>query len=256
MILGILVLNFFTTFGVLKDEKVIYQFSLKSDPQKTPAEFALMVEQFLGWSNIHKEDLERAVIASVVPPLTKKIENMCLDILSIPVLNVAPGIKTGLSLRVDNPRELGAELITLSVGALRAYGSPLIVINCGTASTLSIINENKEYIGAVIGPGLYTSLDALFEKASMIPEVSLLPPKSSIGKNTEEALRAGFIYGFAGLIDNLVKKIKEEYPLPFKIIASGDWSVIVKGLSKEINIIDHDLGLKGLYEIHKLNPCE
>lgn len=248
-----MVLNLLTTFGIIDNGKVIHQFSLKSDIHRTPEEFALLIEQHLKWSNLSKEGLEKAIVASVVPSLTGKMEKMCQDILSIPYLTIAPGIKTGLSLRVENPKELGAEIIALAVGALKDFQPPLIIVNCGTASTFSVINDKREYIGAIIGPGIFTSFNGLLSKASLITDINLLPPKNTLGRNTEEAIRIGFIYGFAGMIDSLIKKIKNDYSLEFKVVATGDWSELIRGITKEIDIIDHNLGLKGLYEIHKLN---
>lgn len=253
MVLGITVLNQLTTVGIVNQGEVVCRFKIRSDPLKTPFEYVLQIKETLNQHKYEMKQVQKMVVASVVPPITRVMKELGEETLKIPTLIVAPGIKTGLSLKVENPKEVGADIITLAVGALSNYQPPFILVNCDTATTFSVVNQSREFIGVAIAPGLYNSLNSLIEKTALLPGISLDTPREVIGKNTEEALKSGFVYGFAGMIDSMVERIQESQAGKFKVIASGDCFSILAPYLKNIEVIDEDLGLKGLYQISVLN---
>jgi len=253
MVLGITVLNQLTTVGIINQGEVVFRFKIRSDPLKTPFEYVMQIKETLSQHKYEMEQVQKMVVASVVPPITRIMKELGEEALKIPTLIVAPGIKTGLSLKVENPKEVGADLITLAVGALSSYQPPFILVNCDTATTFSVVNQNREFIGVAIAPGVFNSLNSLIEKTALLPGINLDAPREVVGKNTEEALKSGFVYGFAGMIDSMVKKIQESQPGKFKVIASGDCLSVIAPYLQNIEVIDEHLGLKGLYQISVIN---
>lgn len=253
MVLGMAVLNQLTTIGVIDEGVVKCRFKVRSDPLKTPLEYMIQIKEVLNQHRMELKQVQKMVVASVVPPITRIMKELGENTLRLPTLIVAPGVKTGLSLKLDNPREVGADLIVLAVGALAAYRPPLMVVNCDTATTLSLINLQGEFIGALIAPGIYISLSCLIEKTALLPEVALESPREIIGKNTEEALKAGFVYGFSGMVDSLIVRVQETLSPKATVVASGDCLRVIAPHLQKVDFIDEDLSLKGLYKISQLN---
>ena len=179
---------------------------------------------------------------------------MCEFFFGITPLTVGPGIKTGLNIKADNPKEVGADIIVNSVSGFNKYGGPLVVIDFGTATTFDVINEKGELVGVVIAPGIKTSLEGLSTKTAQLPMVELDAPKTVIGKNTKHCMQAGIIFGFAGLVDNIIKKIKKELKVEqIKVVATGGLGEIIEKESSSISLVDRTLTLDGLRLIYQLN---
>jgi type III pantothenate kinase len=179
---------------------------------------------------------------------------MCEFFFGISPLIVGPGIKTGLNIKADNPKEVGADIIVNSVSAFTKYGGPIVVIDFGTATTFDVINDKGELLGVVIAPGIKTSLEGLASKTAQLPMVELDAPKTVIGKNTKHCMQAGIIFGFAGLVDNIIKRIKKELKLQdIKVIATGGLGEIIAKQSDTISLVDRTLTLDGLKTIYDLN---
>ena len=208
---------------------------------------------------ISTECIEGGIISSVVPSLDYTIDRMCDLYLGIAPLHIAPGLKSGLNIRCDDAREVGADRIVNCVSAIVKYGSgvPMIVIDFGTATTFNIISENNEFIGGVISPGIKGSLDSLVNGTAKLPRVEIEAPKSIIAKNTVTNMQAGIVFGFAGLVEYIVTRIKKELKCDqVKTIATGGFSTVI---SKEINcidVVDKLLTLDGLKYLYDLNTVQ
>jgi type III pantothenate kinase len=179
---------------------------------------------------------------------------MCEFFFGISPLMIGPGVKTGLNIKAENPREVGADIIVNSVSAYNKYGGPIVVIDFGTATTFDVINEKCELLGVAIAPGIKTSLEGLATKTAQLPMVELDAPKTVIGKNTKHCMQAGIIFGFAGLVDNILKRIKKELGVEqIKVVATGGLGEIIAKEVKQISVIDRTLTLDGLRHIYQLN---
>jgi type III pantothenate kinase len=179
---------------------------------------------------------------------------MCEYFFNITPLMIGPGVKTGLNLKADNPREVGADIIVNSVSAFNKYGGPIVVIDFGTATTFDVISEKFELLGVIIAPGIKTSLEGLVSNTAQLPMIELDAPKTAIGKNTKHCMQSGIIFGFAGLVDNILYKIKKELKLDtIKVIATGGMGEIIAKEVKGISAVDRTLTLDGLNMIYKLN---
>ena len=214
----------------------------------------------LGVKNIRAEDIEGGILSSVVPSLDYTILHMCSVYLQVTMLQLAPGLKSGLNLRCDNAREVGADRIVNCVSAIVRYGkkdTPMIVIDFGTATTFNIISKEQEFCGGVISPGIKGSLDSLVNGTAKLPRIEIEAPKSVIAKNTVTNMQAGIVFGFAGLVEYIVRKIKKELRTDEVItVATGGFSEII---AKEVNCIDKVdklLTLEGLKYLYYLNNSE
>ena len=217
----------------------------------------LMIISILKNSGIRPEDIDGGIISSVVPPLDYTIERMCRTYLKIKPMLLAPGLKTGLNIKVDNAREVGADRVVNNVAAIKKYGAPAIVIDFGTATTFNVINENREFIGGAVAPGIRGSMDSLVSGTAKLPRVEIETPKSAIGKNTTTNMQAGIVFGFAGLVEYMVKKIKREMRRPeMQVVATGGFSEIIARESGCIDHVDKLLTLQGLKILYDLNNTE
>ena len=254
MLLAIDLGNTNIKYGVFDGNKLVASFRVSSRISRTADEYGSVLVGLLSDSGIKKSDIDGIVFSSVIPALNYTICHMCEYFLGITPLMVGPGIKTGLNIKADNPKEVGADIIVNSVSGFKKYGGPIVVIDFGTATTFDIINEKAELIGVVIAPGIKTSLEGLSTKTAQLPMVELDAPKTVIGKNTKHCMQAGIIFGFAGLVDNIIRKIKKELKLDtIKVIATGGLGEIVAKESNSIDKLDRTLTLDGLRMIYELN---
>ncbi len=254
MLLAIDLGNTNIKYGVFDGEKLVASFRVSSRISRTADEYGSVLVGLLSDRGIKKGDIDGIIFSSVIPALNYTICHMCEYFFGISPLIVGPGIKTGLNIKADNPREVGADIIVNSVSAYNKYGGPIVVIDFGTATTFDIINENGELMGVVIAPGIKTSLEGLATKTAQLPMVELDAPKTVIGKNTKHCMQAGLIFGFAGLVENIVKKIKKEMGLSeIKVVATGGLGEIIAKEVKAINLVDRTLTLDGLKTIFNLN---
>ncbi len=254
MLLAIDLGNTNIKYGVFDGEKLVASFRVSSRISRTADEYGSVLVGLLSDRDIKKSDITGIIFSSVIPALNYTVCHMCEFFFGITPLVVGPGVKTGLNVKADNPREVGSDIIVNSVSAYKKYGGPIIVIDFGTATTFDVISEKGELLGVVIAPGIKTSLEGLSTKTAQLPMVELESPKSVIGKNTVHCMQAGIIFGFAGLVDNIINKIKNELGLSqINVVATGGLGEIIAKEVKSINRVDRTLTLDGLKMIYQLN---
>ncbi len=242
--------------GIYKGDKLIASFRLTSKRASTSDEYGIVINDLLSSVNLTAKDIQGVIISSVIPQLNYTMEHMCEIYLGKKPLVVAPGLKTGINLKVDSPREVGADRIVNSVSAYKKYGGkkPVICIDFGTATTINVITEKGELIGGVIAPGIKTALDSLVSGAAKLPNIELELPGKVICKDTVTNMQAGLLYGFVGLVEYLVAKTKAELKNDNCIVvATGGLGEIIAKEAKCINISDRLLTLDGLRMLYELN---
>lgn len=220
----------------------------------TADEYGMMVYSFFQHAGLNASDIDGVIMSSVVPPLTSTVEAMCRTYLQQSPLIVGPGIKTGLNIRYENPKEVGSDRIVNAVAAIELYGSPLIVVDFGTATTFDYIDEKGQYIGGAIAPGIDISTEALYARASKLPRIELVKPRSVVGRNPITSMQAGILYGYAGQVDGIVARIREEFPsVSPTVVATGGAAEWIASESKTIEIVNPLLTLEGLSMIYEIN---
>ncbi|MBE5957266.1 MAG: type III pantothenate kinase [Lachnospiraceae bacterium] len=253
MILALDVGNTNIVVGMVEDEKVVCSCRLGTDLKKTQDEYAIHLKMLL---DVYKEfvnNVEGAIISSVVPNITATLQGAVEIITGKKPLVVGAGIKTGLNIVVDNPTTLGSDLVVDAVAATEQYEGPIIVIDMGTATTCSVIDSKHNYIGGIIIPGLKISQDALSERASQLPYISYDAPKKVVGKNTVDCMKSGAIFGTAAMIDGLIDRIEEEIGEKTTVLATGGLARVFVDHCKHNIIFDDELLLKGLWYIYQKN---
>ena len=254
MLLAIDLGNTNIKYGVFDGKKMVASFRVSSRISRTSDEYGSVLVGLLNSRNIKASDISDIIFSSVIPALNYTICHMCEYFFGISPLMIGPGIKTGLNIKADNAREVGADIIVNSVSAFNKYGGPIVVIDFGTATTFDVISDKCDLIGVVIAPGIKTSLEGLATKTAQLPMVELDAPKTVIGKNTKHCMQAGIIFGFAGLVENILKKIKKELGVEeITVVATGGLGEIIAKEVKLINTVDRTLTLDGLRYIYELN---
>ncbi|MDI9476692.1 MAG: type III pantothenate kinase [Natronincolaceae bacterium] len=254
MILVLDVGNTDIVLGVYSGKELIDFWRISTDKNKTSDEYRILIYQFFQYNNLNVRDIEDVVIASVVPNIMYSLEKAIKGLFNIIPLIVGPGIKTGINIKYDDPAEVGADRIVNAIAAYEKYGGPLIIVDFGTATTFCVVSEKGEYLGGAIAPGIKISSDVLFEKAAKLPKIELVKPRKVIGKNTINSMQAGIIYGYAGLVEYIVKKMKAEIKdKSTKVIATGGFVTFVVNEAACIDIIDRFLSLEGLNIIYERN---
>ena len=253
MLLAIDIGNTNIAFGVFEGETLRATWNIATDLNKTADEYAVLLLNLLPRDGLALSDIDHAVICSVVPPLDAIFDELIKRYLRTSPLVISPGVKTGVRIGIDNPREVGADRVVNAAAANRLYGGPIIVIDFGTATTLDAISEDGEYLGGAIAPGIGIAAEALFTRASKLPRIELVPPEHAIGRNTVTAMQSGVMFGYVGLVESLVARIRQELGGKAKVVATGGLANII---SKETNVIDEvnsNLTLFGLRFIHEMN---
>lgn len=253
MILALDIGNTNIVVGGIDREKTYFIERLSTVRTKTELEYAVDIKTVLDIYHIKKADIEGCIISSVVPQVTNIARLAAEKILKKEVMVLGPGVKTGLNIMMDNPGQLGADLVADAVAGLAEYPVPFIVIDMGTATTVSVVNEKKQYIGGMILPGVRISLDALTSRASQLSGISLEAPKRIIGKNTIDCMKSGLLYSNAAALDGIVERIEEELGQKTTVIATGGLAKKVIPHCKREIILDEDLLLKGLLVIYEKN---
>ena len=246
-------------YAIYDKDDLKVSFRVSTDFKRTSDEYGEQIIGMLDLKGIKAKDITGGIVSSVVPSLDYTIDKMCEVYLSIKPLHIAPGLKSGLNIRCDDAREVGADRIVNCVSAIVEYGegTPMIVIDFGTATTFNIINEKNEFIGGVIAPGIKGSLDSLVNGTAKLPRVEIEAPQSVIAKNTVTNMQAGIVFGFAGLVEHIVKRIKKELKTPnVKTIATGGFSKVIAKEIECIDVVDKLLTLKGLKYLYDLNQKE
>jgi type III pantothenate kinase len=224
-----------------------------TEPERTVDEFGLLIGNLFTFHGIKTNDINGLIISSVVPPMLPILEEVAERYFHIEPLVVGPGIKTGMPIFYDNPTEVGADRIVNAVAAYEQYRKELIVVDFGTATTFDYVTVKGEYMGGAIAPGIGISLEALYQRASKLPRVELLKPKGVIGKNTVHSMQAGIFYGYVGLVDAMVRRMREETRSDPVVVATGGWSRLIASESVTIHEVDDLLTLKGLRIIYQRN---
>ena len=239
--------------GTYENKNLMKHWRISTDRQKTGDEYGILLNDLFRYQGVETKDVSDIIISSVVPPLIVPFMKMCERYFNIKPMLVGPGMKTGIVLHYENPRAIGADRIVNVVGAFELYGGPAIVIDMGTATTFDVINENGDFMGGVIAPGIMASSEALIRSTAKLPGVELVPPKNIICHNTIHGMQAGIIFGYVGQIDGIVQRIKTEYNSEMKVIATGGLATMIQKESKTIDRIDHFLTLTGLRVLYERN---
>ncbi|MBD8070998.1 type III pantothenate kinase [Bacillus sp. PS06] len=242
-----------TVLGVYEQDTLKYHWRIETSRNKTEDEYGMIVKSLLDHVKLSFNDFKGIIISSVVPPIMFSLERMCEKYFKIKPMVVGPGIKTGLNIKYDNPKEVGADRIVNAVAGIHLYGSPLIIVDFGTATTYCYINEQGQYMGGAIAPGIGISTEALYSRASKLPRIEIARPDDVIGKNTVSAMQSGILYGYVGQVEGIVNRIKSQATIEPKVIATGGLASLISKESNVIDIIDPFLTLKGLQLIYERN---
>ncbi len=253
MILTIDVGNTNIVVGVYRKDELILTLRLKTDATKTEDEYMILFNSSLRVNHLTPEEIEGSIISSVVPNLSAVLAQAVQKLTGHTPLIVGPGIKTGLPIKIDDPSQLGSDLVVAAVGALQKYAPPLILIDMGTATTFSAVDASGNFLGGAIIPGLRVSLGALTQQAAQISQIDLSAPKKAIGTNTNDSLRSGLILGCADMIDGMCKRFKEELGGKATVIATGGLAAKVLPYCSTEVIIEPDLLPNGLLTLYKKN---
>ena len=255
MLLAIDVGNTQTHLGVFSQNALTHEWRASTDGRRTADEWALMFGEFLSLADLSfSRQITGVAISSVVPPATQELRQMAMNYFGYPPVVVEPGVKTGLAIATDNPREVGADRIANAVAAHALFpDEPVVVVDFGTALNFDVVSQRGEYLGGVIGPGIEASATALFSATARIPRVELVAPASVIGKNTVACVQSALIYGTASLVDGLLERIRDELGAGTRAIATGGAAARVVEHCKHIEWIEPILTLNGLRLIFELN---
>ncbi len=253
MILAIDIGNTNLVIGCIEGEKIYFVERLSTNLLKTELEYVVDFKTLLDLYDISTADISGAIVASVVPPLNQVVKAALEKLLHQTPLIVGPGVKTGLNIMMDNPAQVGADLIVNAVAGLAYYGAPLIIIDMGTATTISVVDEKKNYAGGMIIPGIKVSLEALVNRTSQLPRISLEAPKRIIGKNTIDCMKSGIVIGQAAMMDGFIDRIWEEMGVEARVVATGGLAGSIVPHCKRDITLDHELTLKGLGLIYHKN---
>jgi len=239
--------------GVFDDAKLKATWRLATGVHRMPDEYATLLLNLFDRQGLAASQITDAVLSSVVPPLVGVFEEVCRRYLDVSPLVVGAGVKTGVRICMDNPREVGADRIVNAVAAHHLYGGAVIVIDFGTATTFDVVSEEGDYLGGAIAPGIAIATEALFARTAALPRVELSHPEQTIGRNTVAAMRSGIVFGYVGLIEGIVARIQTELASKAKVVATGGYAELLAQETSIIEVVNPDLTLIGLRLIHEMN---
>jgi len=255
MLLAIDIGNTDTTLGVFEDSELRATWHLATNVHRMADEHAALLLNLLHHQGLDTSDIKKAALCCVVPPLLATYEELFSRYFHISPLVVAAGIRTGVRIRMENPREVGADRVVNAAAAHHLYKTPVIIVDLGTATTFDVVSKEGDYLGGVIAPGINTAAEALFTQAAMLPRVELIPPKHAIGSNTVSAMQSGIVFGYVGLIEGLVARIQQELDDKAKVVATGGWAEIIARETAVIDVVNLNLTLIGLRIIYYMNQA-
>ena len=253
MLLAIDVGNTNIVLGLYQKKKLIIHWRIETDRERTEDEYAALMRGLFSINDLKFDVVKDIAVSCVVPPILPIIENLSKKYFNAPPLIVGPGIKTGIPILYDNPKEVGADRIVNAVAGYERYGGPLIIVDFGTATTFDAVSKGGEYLGGVITPGIGISMEALFEKAAKLPKIELIKPSTVIGRNTISSMQSGAIYGYAGLVDRIVEEIRKELDRDTYVVATGGLAELIIPESLTIKEVNPFLTLDGLQIIFEMN---
>jgi type III pantothenate kinase len=253
VLLAIDVGNTNTVLGVFEGAALRQHWRVETSHVRTSDEWGILTRQLFAAVNLDPARVDAVAVSSVVPPLAQALEQMAQRYFGRKPLFVGPGVKTGMPILYDNPREVGADRVVNAVAAWQRWKCGLVVVDFGTATTFDAISPKGEYLGGAICPGIAISMEALFRHAARLPRVEFARPPQVVGRNTVHSMQSGLIYGYVGLVDGLCARMQEELGFPTKVVATGGLAPLLAGVSRTISEVDEHLTLEGLRLVHELN---
>jgi type III pantothenate kinase len=253
MILVIDVGNTNIVLGVFDGDELVTNWRIGTDRRRTADDLGVLVKNLFYFRGLQIQDVDALVMSSVVPPLTPAVSEMCRRYFGKDPLVVGPGVKTGMPIRYENPREVGADRIVNAISVATRYGVPAVIIDFGTATTFCAVSRSGEYLGGAIAPGIGVSTEALFERAAKLPRIELAKPRQVIGKNTVASMQAGIYYGFFGQLEGIVQRIKAEIGDDAVVVATGGYAELICSGTDCVDHIDPNITLWGLKIVYERN---
>lgn len=245
-----------TKCGLFRDGRLLHSWRMTTKLDQTSDELGIRMMSFFDYLGLDKGEVQAILISSVIPSVNYTVEHMCKIYFDLKPVFIGPGIKTGINILYDNPRELGSDRIVNAVAAYELYGGPCITVDFGTATSFGAISKNGEFLGGAICPGIKITAEALTENTAKLPRVELNKPRSVINKNTVGCMQAGILYGYIGQVDYILRKMKSELGGNPKVIATGGMADTIAAETKMIDVIDNLLTLQGLHLIYQKNLAE
>jgi type III pantothenate kinase len=241
------------TVGVFEGEQLRATWRLAPDLNRLADEYGVLMVSLLSQEGLGKDDLDAAVMSSVVPDLEPVFEEVCHRYFNVRPLVVGTGVRTGLRILYDSPRDVGADRVADAVAAIHLYGTPLILVDLGTGAVFDAISKEGDYLGGAIAPGLGIAAEALFRRAAKLYRVELARPSSAIGRNTVSAVQSGLIFGYVGLVEGIIARFKQELGSEAKVVVTGGYAELLAPETSLFDVVDLDLTLTGLRLIYELN---
>jgi type III pantothenate kinase len=256
MLLAIDIGNTNIVLGLYRGKKLITHWRLATQAERTADEYGVIISQLIDSSGRRCEEISAIAVSCVVPPMLTTTQELADKFFHLEPLLVGPGIKTGMPILYESPKDVGADRIVNGIAAYEKFHDACIIVDFGTATTIDLISKKGEYIGGAIAPGLSISLEALFQRASKLPRIEVVRPKEVIGRNTIHSIQAGIFYGYVGLVDGIVRRIQDEYGVRAQVVATGGLAPLVASECASIAAVDEFLTLDGLRIIHERNSLQ
>ena len=253
MLLAIDIGNTNITMGIFQERQIVATWRMATDPHKLSDEYGVLIRSLLPLKNVSVDNIDSMVICSVVPPLTSVFEELGRSHFNVTPMVVGTGIRTGVKILYDNPRDVGADRVVDAAAAFKLYGGPIIIVDFGTATVFDAVSREGEYLGGAIASGITLTAEALYERTSQLRRVELQAPKEAIGRNTATSIQSGIVFGHVGMVESMVHRFKNELGEDTKVIGTGGMATLIEEHTKVFDLVNQDLTLVGLQIIYELN---